>query len=123
MLREAAGNPLALLELPGAGVRPRMSNRCPALIDLDVNYIHSRHPLIRSAVRPSAGLQQLRRVHEALAATLESDPDRRVWHRTALMTGTHEELARELEEAGVRARRRGALDVGSSLGVLSVANR
>ena len=40
-----------------------------------------------------------------------ADPDRRVWHRAALMTGTHEELARELEEAGVRARRRGAIDV------------
>ncbi len=56
-------------------------------------------------------MQQRRRVHEALAATLEADPDRRVWHRAALMTGTHEELARELEEAGVRARRRGAIDV------------
>ena len=56
-------------------------------------------------------MQQRRRVHEALAATLDADPDRRVWHRAALMTGTHEELARELEEAGVRARRRGAIDV------------
>jgi AAA ATPase-like protein len=82
-----------------------------ALIDLDVNSIHFRHPLIRSAVRQSAGLQQRRRVHEALAATVYADPDRCVWHRAALLTGTHEELARELEEAGVRARRRGAIDV------------
>ena len=56
-------------------------------------------------------MQQRRRVHEALAATLDADPDRRVWHRAALMSGTHEELARELEEAGARARRRGAIDV------------
>jgi DNA-binding CsgD family transcriptional regulator len=34
-----------------------------------------------------------------------------VWHRAALVNGTHEALARELEEAGVRARRRGAVDV------------
>ena len=82
-----------------------------ALIDVDVNSVRFRHPLIRSAVRQSAGVQQRRRVHEALAAALEADPDRRVWHRAALMTGTHEELARELEEAGVRAQRRGAIDV------------
>jgi len=66
---------------------------------------------VRSAVRQSAGVQQRRRVHEALAATLDADPDRRVWHRAALISGTHEEIARELEEAGVRARRRGAIDV------------
>ena len=82
-----------------------------ALIDLDVNSVRFRHPLVRSAVRQSAGVQQRRRVHEALAATLDADPDRRVWHRAALMSGTHEELASELEEAGVRARRRGAIDV------------
>ena len=82
-----------------------------ALIDLDVNSIRFRHPLVRSAVRQSAGVQQRRQVHEALAATLDADPDRRVWHRAALMTGTHEAVARELEAAGVRARRRGALDV------------
>ena len=82
-----------------------------ALIDLDVNSIRFRHPLMRSAVRQSAGVQQRRRVHEALGATLEADPDRRVWHRAALISGTHEEVARELEEAGMRARRRGAIDV------------
>ena len=82
-----------------------------ALIDLDVNSIRFRHPLVRSAVRQHAGVQQRRRVHEALAETLEADPDRRVWHRAALMSGTHEELASELEEAGTRARRRGAIDV------------
>jgi DNA-binding CsgD family transcriptional regulator len=82
-----------------------------ALIDLGVNSIRFRHPLVRSAVRQSAGVKQSRRVHEALAATLNADPDRRVWHRAALMTGTHKGLARELEAAGVRARSRGAIDV------------
>lgn len=82
-----------------------------ALIDLDVNSIRFRHPLARSAVRQSAGVQQRRRVHEALGATLDADPDRRAWHCAALMSGTQEQLARELEEAGERARRRGAIDV------------
>ena len=82
-----------------------------ALIDLDISSLRFRHPLVRSAVRQSAGVQQRRRVHEALAKTLEADPDRRVWHRAALLSGTHEELACELEEAGERARLRGAIDV------------
>ena len=179
VLREAAGNPLALLELPAVAAQPEDEPSVPgglplterlerafaarvselpdatrllllvaalsdedavgeivqaaavvagtpldldaaepaveaALIDLDVNSIRFRHPLVRSAVRQSAGVQQRRRVHEALAATLDADPDRRVWHRAALMSGTHEELACELEEAGVRARRRGAIDVAVS---------
>ena len=85
-----------------------------ALVDLDVNSIRFRHPLVRSAVGQSADVYQRRRGHEALAEVLETDPDRRVWHRAALVSGTHEELARELEEAGVRARRRGATDVALS---------
>ena len=176
VLHEAAGNPLALLELPAVAVRPddepslpgglpltqrlerafaaRVSDLPAAtrlvllvaalsdgdavseileaaglvagtaldldaaepaveaeLIDLDVDSIRFRHPLMRSAIGQSAGVRERRRVHEALAATLDADPDRRVWHRAALRTGTHEELAAELEEAGVRARRRGAIDV------------
>lgn len=176
VLREAGGNPLALLELPAVAAEPRGEESVPggmplterlerafagrvsdlpdatrlvllvaalndedavgeileaaahvagtpleldaaepaveaALIDLDVNSIRFRHPLARSAVRQSAGVQQRRRVHEALAAALDADPDRRVWHRAALMSGTHEELARELEAAGERARHRGAIDV------------
>ena len=165
VLREAAGNPLALLELPAVAAQsedePSASGRLPltarlerafaarvsdlpddtrlvllvaalsdgdavgevlraagvvlgtaldldaaepaveaALIDLDVNSIRFRHPLVRSAVRQSAGVQQRRRVHEALAATFDADRDRRVWHRAALLSGTHEEVASELEEAG-----------------------
>jgi DNA-binding CsgD family transcriptional regulator/tetratricopeptide (TPR) repeat protein len=85
-----------------------------ALIDFDINCIAFRHPLIRSAVRQNAGVPQRRRVHEALAATLGADPDRRVWHRAALVSGTDEELAQELEEAGTRARRQGAIDAALS---------
>jgi hypothetical protein len=82
-----------------------------ALIERDVTSIRFRHPLIRSAVAQSAGLQQRRRVHEAVAATLDADPDRRVWHRAALVSATDEGLACELEQAGLGARRRGAIDV------------
>lgn len=82
-----------------------------AIIDLDLQSVRFRHPLIRSAVRQSASLLERRRVHEALAEVLRGEPDRRVWHRAALISGTHEEIADELEEAAGRARRRGALAV------------
>ncbi|WP_051324647.1 ATP-binding protein [Candidatus Solirubrobacter pratensis] len=173
VLREAAGNPLALLELPAAAGRPEdalpgglpLSERLerafadrvsdlpgdtrvvllvaalseedaideilraagavagtgldlgaaePAaeagIADVDLHTFRFRHPLIRSAVAQSAGLADRRRVHEALADVLE-DRDRRAWHRAALISGTHEDVAVELEEAGRRARRRGATAV------------
>ncbi len=80
-----------------------------AIVELDLLTLRFRHPLIRSAVRQSASAPQRRRVHEALAETLEAEPDRRVWHRAALITEGHEDVALELEEAGRRALRRGAL--------------
>jgi hypothetical protein len=73
--------------------------------------VRFRHPLIRSAVRQQVGLAESRRIHRALAEVLRDDADRRVWHRAALITGVHEDIARELEEAAARARRRGALAV------------
>jgi DNA-binding CsgD family transcriptional regulator len=78
---------------------------------LDGDEVRFRHPLIRSAVRQQVGLAESRRIHEALAEVLQEDPDRRVWHRAALINGVHDDIARELEEAGARARRRGALGV------------
>jgi len=73
--------------------------------------VRFRHPLIRSAVRQQVGLSESRRIHEALAEVLREDADRRVWHRAALISGVHEGIASELEEAASRARRRGALAV------------
>jgi DNA-binding CsgD family transcriptional regulator len=81
------------------------------IVDLDLHSVRFRHPLIRSAVRQSASVLQRRRVHEALAEVLRAEPDRRVWHRAALISGTHEQIANELEEAAGRARRRGAVAV------------
>jgi DNA-binding CsgD family transcriptional regulator len=82
-----------------------------AIVDLDLHSVHFRHPLIRSAVRQSASVLRRRQVHEALAEVLRAEPDRRVWHRAALISGTHEQIADELAEAAGRARRRGALAV------------
>jgi hypothetical protein len=81
------------------------------IVNADLQTIRFRHPLIRSAIAQSAGLAERRRVHEALADVLHDQPHRRAWHRAALLSGEHEDIALELEEAGVRARRRGAVPV------------
>jgi DNA-binding CsgD family transcriptional regulator len=82
-----------------------------SIVELDVRTVRFRHPLMRSAVSQAASVAQRQRVHEALADVLGGEPDRRVWHRAALITGEHEDVALELEEAGRRARRRGAIGV------------
>ena len=60
------------------------------IVELDERTVRFRHPLMRSAVHQSASVEQRRRAHEALAETLEAEPDRRVWHRAALIAGTRE---------------------------------
>jgi DNA-binding CsgD family transcriptional regulator len=81
------------------------------IVDAGLQTLRFRHPLIRSAVAQNASLAERRRVHEALANVLHDQPDRRAWHRAALLSGEHEDIALELEEAGARARRRGAVPV------------
>src|SRR5215212_8281723 len=81
------------------------------VVDAGRQTLRFRHPLIRSAVAQNASLAERRRVHEALANLLHDQPDRRAWHRAALLSGEHENIALELEEAGARARRRGAVPV------------
>ncbi len=85
-----------------------------AIVDLDLQTVRFRHPLIRSAVNQSASVSQRLQAHEALAETLAAEPDRCVWHRAALISGEHEDVALELEEAGRRARRRGATSVAGT---------
>ena len=85
-----------------------------AIVELDERTVRFRHPLMRSAVRQAAPIERRRRAHEALADLLSDEPNRRVWHRAALISGTHEDVAAELEGAGRRARRRGAIGVAAA---------
>jgi DNA-binding CsgD family transcriptional regulator len=107
---EAAGT-VAGRELDVDVVGPAVEAR---LIDVNPQTIRFRHPLIRSAVVQSAGVGNRRRVHEALASALAGQPDRRAWQRAALLSGEHEEVAVELEQAATRAERRGAVAVAVS---------
>jgi DNA-binding CsgD family transcriptional regulator len=85
-----------------------------AIVELGVQTVRFRHPLMRSAVLQGASTQRRRRVHEALAAALHEQPDRAIWHRAALLAGIHEDVAADLEAVGERARRRGAADVAAA---------
>jgi DNA-binding CsgD family transcriptional regulator len=101
--RALAGDPVDVKRLQAAAD--------VAIVELDERTVRFRHPLMRSAVRQAAPIERRRRAHEALAEVLSDEPDRRVWHRAALISGTHEDVATELEEAARQARRRGAIGV------------
>jgi DNA-binding CsgD family transcriptional regulator len=106
-----AGSLAAAAELDADHLQPAVA---AAIVELDVHTVRFRHPLMRSAVLQAASTQRRRRVHDALAVTLHEQPDRAIWHRAALLAGVHEEVAAELEAAGERARRRGAVDVAAA---------
>ncbi|HME03971.1 MAG TPA: AAA family ATPase, partial [Solirubrobacteraceae bacterium] len=98
-----------------AGGRVDLDTAAPAvgagIVAVDLRSIRFRHPLMRSAIARSAGLGDRRRAHDALARVLRDQPDRRAWHRAALLSGEHEDVALELERAAARARARGAVAV------------
>lgn len=82
------------------------------LVSVDDQYeLRFRHPLLRSALRQRAAPGQRRRVHEALAAVLTADPQRRVWHRAAATPGRDEALAEELTGIALGAAQRQAVTV------------
>lgn len=84
------------------------------LIEVDGQEIRFRHPLVRSAIYQTASLAERHAVHLALAGLLDDDLDRSVWHRAAAAVGPDPAVASALEEAGLRAQRRGAVTTAAA---------
>src|SRR5271165_1048835 len=78
------------------------------LVWIDGTKLHFRHPLVRSAIYQAASPAEREAAHRALSEVLIAQPDRRVWHRAAASLRADEEVAQELEDAAIRAERRGA---------------
>jgi len=73
--------------------------------------VRFRHPLVRSAVFRTAGANDVRAAHGALALATDPDldPERHAWHRACAFAEPDEDVVRELERAAEHAQRRGAL--------------
>ena len=78
------------------------------LVELKWQSVRFRHPLMRSAVYQAAGLGRRQQVHAVLAQVLDGVPDRRARHRAEATLGPDDSVADDLEDAAVRALRRGA---------------
>ncbi|WP_112267430.1 LuxR C-terminal-related transcriptional regulator [Lentzea terrae] len=116
ILAQAAGNPLALAELPfgGNSLEEAFAARISALPAAERKELLAaalggngefRHPLLRSAIVHAATARERQEAHLQLAATEE--PDRRAWHLANAATGPDENVAALLEQTADRALRRG----------------
>jgi DNA-binding CsgD family transcriptional regulator/tetratricopeptide (TPR) repeat protein len=79
------------------------------LLEVGRSGVRFRHPLVRSAIYQSAAVAERHSVHAALADLFADDPDRHAWHRLAAAVRPDPAISVEVEAAGLRALRRGAV--------------
>ena len=84
------------------------------LITVRDSRVEFRHPLARAAIYGDAPADRRRELHRALASALpDTEADRRAWHLALASFGPDDAASSALEQAGQRARQRGAYDVSS----------
>ncbi|MDA0182495.1 AAA family ATPase [Solirubrobacter phytolaccae] len=83
------------------------------LVMLALDRLSFCHPLARAAAYRAAPPSERRAAH-AVLAEVEPDPDRRAWHRAAAALGPDDDAAEALEQAGLRAKDRGAYTAAAS---------
>jgi DNA-binding CsgD family transcriptional regulator len=110
---EPVGDPALLMraaKLVGLGVEGAAPAEGVGLIELGAR-VRFHHPLVRSAIYRAATLADRQAAHRALAQAtdVQTDPDRRVWHRAQAALGADGDLAAELERSAERAQARGGL--------------
>jgi DNA-binding CsgD family transcriptional regulator len=119
LVAAGGGGDLVMLERAaaalGLGMNALASAEGAGLITVADGAAEFRHPLIRSAVYGNADPQERREAHAALAGALpDRDVDRRAWHLAAAALGADAAASDALEQAGQRARERGAYTVAAA---------
>ena len=76
-------------------------------IEENSHRVSFRHPLIGSAAVEASTTSERRRAHQALAAALADQPERRAWHLGEACVEPDEEVASLLEDAARRILKRG----------------
>ncbi|MFE4517776.1 AAA family ATPase [Kitasatospora sp. NPDC056783] len=104
----AAASALTGTEVSVRSLEPAIA---AGLVRVDGFRIDFTHPLVPSAVLGEASLADRLAAHDALARTLQGQPDRQAWHRAAAGGRPDEAVARQLDRAALGARERGAAAV------------
>ncbi len=68
------------------------------LVDMLGTQVRFHHPLVRSAIYQSSGLDQRRQAHAALGAVLATRPERQVWHLASAAGRPDKAVAARLEQ-------------------------
>jgi DNA-binding CsgD family transcriptional regulator len=115
----AGGGRLSTLGLAASSLGLSVDALAPAesagLVTIESGALEFRHPLVRSALYGDADAQERRAIHAALAGALpDREVDRRAWHLAAAALGPDDAASAALQQAGTRARTRGAYTVAAA---------
>ncbi|MFF4632788.1 ATP-binding protein [Streptomyces griseorubiginosus] len=89
-----------------AELEPALRARLVSVAGIELRF---GHPLMRSAIQQTMPTAERQAAHGALAEVLDAHPDRQARHRAAATSAADETLAQALEDAALRAARRGAV--------------